>query len=260
MDDLRTQELNIDTGARPSGPYIRSVLEQVRRTRVPAPKVNHSYVDADIGQCCHAMVNSAPKEAKLFFQRLCKRGLTVDKLFEDVFARISVRLGDMWCEDDISFMDVTLAYANLQMVLHEYRAEYVGPPTQTPKARLLFATLPKETHVFGLLLLTARLEKMGYATLALAAATNEQLVAHIETGKFDAVGLSCGGRICVPHLNSALTALSAAKSQKPVLIGGILTLLHTSDETDHKVDLWSSSFAELTAFLDTNIALQFENA
>lgn len=262
MDDLRLRDVDDQTvlGAENRArPFLRSVLQEVRRVRTPQDIRKAGQIDVNIPSICSEMVRATPDEALAYVSRLCARGLTVDHLFESVFARISVSLGEQWCQDDISFADMTFAYTNLQIVLHHHRCAYVGSPPVIPKARLLFATLPKESHLFGLLLLCARLEKLGYATHSMGAAEPKEIVAKMATGTFDAVGLSCGGRIAIDHLNEALAALAQARVKTPILVGGMLAACHEPERAAHKVDLWSSSFDELTHFLDKNVVLRFQD-
>jgi methanogenic corrinoid protein MtbC1 len=262
MDDLQLRDEDYQNAPDVAGraaPYLRTVLQEVRRVRTPDMRLRQSVIDVNIPAFCAEMVRGTPSEAMSYVGRLCQRGLTVERLFESVFARASVELGDQWSQDDISFAEMTLAYTNLQLVLHHYRADYVGSPPVIPKARLLFATLPKETHLFGLLLLCARLEKQGYATHALGAAAPAMIVERLNSGTFDAVGLSCGGRVAIDHLNDTLDVLANANVKIPILVGGMLAACHKAEEAAHKVDLWSSNLDELSHFLDKNVVLRFQD-
>ena len=76
-----------------------------------------------------------------------------------LIAGVATDLGELWHNDEISFLEVTLGTGRLQQALH-----HIGRPTVSPspqRRRVLVTTVPGEQHTLGAVLTERLLEAEG---------------------------------------------------------------------------------------------------
>lgn len=99
--------------------------------------------------------------AVLYIEALSEQGLGIDRLFADLLAPAARRLGILWEEDQIDFVDVTVGMSLLHEIVHRYRPSYSFDFPDRTK-RILLQPAPGEQHTFGLLLVSDYFMKRGW--------------------------------------------------------------------------------------------------
>ncbi|MDQ0443725.1 cobalamin B12-binding domain-containing protein [Methylobacterium persicinum] len=149
-------------------------------------------------------------------------------------------LGVMWEEDLCDFLDVTEGMGRLQSVLHEAIGPQVGHGQARPGCRILLAAAPGETHTHGLQHVGGLLRDAGCETAFVEGNGPDPLAALIgalETGWYDALGLSLACDVHSSALRRAMPALRRA-SRNPtlrVVVGGALVARGGAEP-----DLWGA--------------------
>ena len=239
--------------------YLTSVLSGVRQVHDKRSPSEPDWLAAESSRCIGVLREALAGEAVAYFDRLVRRGISHEYLFEKLFPQIAIDMGEMWNCDTVSFADLSICFSSLQIVMHGLRDGYVRLDGVPARGCLLIAGLESEPHLFGPILLSAQLERLGYTVLMLGGATPETLAFEAARRPHLCVGLSCGTASARKDLSAALAAIRSASSA-PIIVGGSATAPGASFQhhsTD--VDLWGPSFEEFTAYLKTRSANQLQN-
>lgn len=105
---------------------------------------------------------------------------------------VARRLGEMWCEDEMSFATVTIGTARLQSMLREL-GETVDPPADAGGS-LVVMVLAEEFHTLGAMVLTGQLRRLGATVQLVLGRPAEEVERIVRDGDFDAVLISISNR------------------------------------------------------------------
>ncbi|MEL7215158.1 MAG: hypothetical protein AAGJ96_04375 [Pseudomonadota bacterium] len=239
--------------------YLTSVLSGVRQVHDKRAPSAPDWLAAESSRCIGVLREAPAREAAAYFDRLVQRGVSYEYMFETLFPQIAIDMGEMWNCDTVSFADLSICFSSLQIVMHGLRDGYVRLDGVPARGSLIIAGLESEPHLFGPILLSARLERLGYTVLMLGGATPETLAIEAARRSHLCVGLSCGTASARKDLAAALAAIRSASSA-PIIVGGSATAPGASfQQHSADVDLWGPSFEEFTAYLETRSANQLQN-
>ncbi|MFZ1428352.1 MAG: cobalamin B12-binding domain-containing protein [Geminicoccaceae bacterium] len=168
--------------------------------------------------------------ARNFVEEMHGRGTPVETLYLDLLAPTARRLGELWCEDNCNFTDVTVGLGRLQEVLHElsplFRAE-VEPHERG--RRVLLVPVPGEQHSFGLHMVAEFFRRTGWDVWSGSQiSSGSDLVQLVRSEWFAVVGLSLACETRVDALATGIRALRRASRNRAigVLVGGPLFIDH----------------------------------
>jgi methanogenic corrinoid protein MtbC1 len=157
-------------------------------------------------------------------QLLLSTGAAVDALLVDLLAPAARVLGTRWEQDEIDFIDVTMALWRLQMLVHEVAATpgRVAPGARSPTRRALFAVVPGDGHGFGSVVLEEIFRRDGWETVGQREATEAELLADVARDWFDVVALSASIDKSAANVGVLLADLRAASRNPGValMVGG----------------------------------------
>lgn len=104
--------------------------------------------DGDVGELARLVLGPETPEAVDFVLKLKDAGISLDRLHTELLEPTARRLGDLWTEDKIDFVDVTLGVARLQRLVHVFEG-LDQVPDYDEKRTVLLACAPGEQHSFG---------------------------------------------------------------------------------------------------------------
>ncbi len=151
-------------------------------------------------------------------------GVTVEAVYLDLLAPAARKLGDMWCEDECDFIEVTMGLWRLQEVMREIGArtpvDRVAPVSNAPRA--LFAPMPGDQHSFGALMIDEIFTRAGWNSTALPRALRKELLDAVSREPFDLVGLTLTRDCPSSAVANFITATRkvSANPHLSILIGG----------------------------------------
>lgn len=244
------------TGGR--GSYIADVLNGLRASRTDLRDQSCPGTLLTVDECVDVLASGSAIEAVQYFERVLRRGITVDTVFEVYLPRIAADLGTAWDDDRISFVDLALCFSTLQIVMHSFRDRYVGKLQPPGRGRMVIAALEGEPHLFGPIWMSARLERAGFTTLTLGGATPRKLAEAAGGGQVDCIGISCGMATAHAELDAAITAIRQS-SATAIAVGGAITGHPEARHLRERVDLWGPDWNELQDFLEKRAAFQLQN-
>lgn len=237
--------------------YLEAVVANLREICTQPPQ-SISVDKALVATCLIALTDSPRDEALAFFERLLRRGMPPEELFENIFPQIAIDLGCAWEKDTVSFADVTLIMTSLQRIAQSLRQRYISAPKQQSPSLVLIATLSGETHFFPALLIAAKLERAGFPVRLLQNATAETLIELAKRHEPLAIGLSCSTINLQQKLREVIDDIRR-KSALPILVGGVITQTDQTKILTRPVNLWGNDWDELRRYLQELASNQLQN-
>ncbi|MEM6727230.1 MAG: cobalamin-dependent protein [Pseudomonadota bacterium] len=131
------------------------------------------------------------------------------------------RLGVAWCEDEMSFADVTIGSARLQALLRDLRA----PQVTDPRALSVLVVSPEDAyHTLGAGVVADQLRRLGVAPRLAIGLPNSAVADLAEAHDFNAVMVSAAASQRLETLRELVNCIRTALSTRaPIIIGGSVT-------------------------------------
>jgi len=133
------------------------------------------------------------------------------------------RLGEMWLEDECSFVDVTLGVAHLQRLVRDFAPLYtVSDVDAGEHGSALFVTTSGEQHTFALALLGESFRRAGWTVYEAPQHTVGELCELLEQEHFDLIGFSMSYTALADALESDIEAVRRNSSfgSTRIVVGG----------------------------------------
>jgi len=154
------------------------------------------------------------------------RGHSLQTILLDLFAWAACELGELWDDDRVSFVDVTIGLCRLHEALHR-TSEQAGlraaaEPAGMPS--ILIAIAPGEQHAFGALMASELFRKEGWSVTTDTSGDPLSITKILASRRFDIAGLSVSHVAAIDGLAPLIKAMRAA-SKNPSLklvVGGQL--------------------------------------
>ena len=222
MTDELDAERSVNRGARLEKVVTENILprlallhENWRRTSSVDPP------DAEeINEFGRIVVGPDPSSAEQFFERMRERGLTVDALFETLLAPTARRLGELWFEDEVDFVDVAVGVNRLRILLEIYSNTPGGIGDQ--RRRALLISTREDRHVFGVDIVASFLRSSGWDVMTEYARTAEDNSRTVASQWFAVAGVTVSEEAHLPNAARAIEALRRASLNPAIsiMVGG----------------------------------------
>ncbi len=185
------------------------------------------------------------------------RGISVESLFEDLFAGAARRLGEMWDDDRCDFCTVTVGLGRLQRLLRELSPSF-GAEVDHPVngRRAMLSQPPDEQHSFGLSMVAEFFRRAGWEIHGGPGGSATDPAARVKAEWFDMVGFSIGSEQRLHWLKSAIADVRRASRNAHivVMVGGPLFALHPEWVTSVNADGTAKDARQAPTLAETMIA------
>jgi MerR family transcriptional regulator, light-induced transcriptional regulator len=183
-----------------------------------SPRDRNTFMDALLAD--DANLVSAVANAHL------ANGRDASTILMELFAWAARELGDLWSDDRVSFVDVTVGLCRLHEALHRF-SEQAGAPflSEDPEApSILIASAPGEQHVFGVLMAGEFFRQKGWSVTTDTSGDAGSVTRLLAARQFDIAGVSASHDGAVPGLTDLLQAMRKASRNRDVkiLVGGFI--------------------------------------
>ncbi len=154
------------------------------------------------------------------------RGHELPTLMIELFASTARELGEMWNEDQITFVEVTVGVCRLHQIVHTLTGQPDAPADigRNGSPSILIASAPGEQHVFGVLVASELFRQHDWTVFSETSGDPALIASHLANHRFDIAGISAsheGVARDLPGLIKTLRRTSRNPSVK-LLVGGPL--------------------------------------
>lgn len=199
--------------------------------RANLPTTDATITENEVGRFGAIILHDKIDDAIGLVVELGARGVSVESIMLDLLAPTAAKLGEMWEEDDVDFLDVALAIQRLHLVLRSLSGTV--RPTEEPNGiahRVLLATTPGESHIFSLMLVDQFFRGDGWDVWTLPGATEQELVELASRERFAMVGLSISCEELLPTLTRLIADIRqvTGNDMPTIMVGGPILILQPS--------------------------------
>lgn len=167
-----------------------------------------------------AISNADPFRRYEVVDAMLASGIERDEICDIYVPEIARRMGDAWCENDMSFADVTIGSARLQALLRDIDRER-DAAIATSRGSVAVMVLADEYHTLGAMVLTSQLRRLGISVRLVLGRPAGEVRRLVRENSFDAilVSVSLSGdlaqtRAILDHLRED------TEGNVPLIVGG----------------------------------------
>ncbi len=217
------------SGERRHWPRIRQIIEQkiVPSLVVPTQSVMeptdrwHAEDEASDAMVALAL-QGREDQAKENIRALSEKGVSFERLQLGLLAPAAKKIGVLWEEDNLSFVDVNLAVGTLQRLMHFIALDLHKEPLfgMSPKSICIFPE-PGAQHILGASMAARFFQHAGWQVDFLPSPTESDLRRIVAGRHIDAIGISVN-RIETAEESGALVRriVKESRNREMVTIGG----------------------------------------
>ena len=173
-----------------------------------------------------ALLSDDCELAALIIEGHLGRGHELSNVLIELCAWAAREMGEMWTDDRVSFVDVTIGVCRLHDVVHRFSgsAETAQAPAVGAAPSILIASAPGEQHVFGVLVASELFRQQGWDVTTDTSGDTNAIVRQVSSRRFDLAGLSVSHDGAVGDLTDLVSAMrkSAKNPSMKMLAGGQL--------------------------------------
>ncbi|WP_438956042.1 cobalamin B12-binding domain-containing protein [Cognatiyoonia sp.] len=216
---------------------------------------DHAPTEAEIMALCEALLSKDEIAADRIILAARRDGVSPEMLNLGYVAGAARMLGEMWDDDRVSFVEVTIASGRLYRIIRGLRHvvdETVSLPG--PDRNVLFALVPDESHTLGIEIATEVFRREGWEAEMLVGETHDAIVAVTQQRRFRSIVLVAHSEHMLANLISLVLAVRITQPLAYVVVAGkivdVVKDVTTLVGADDVIPDMESAVARLGAIVD----------
>ncbi len=198
--------------------------EVVRRLafRMPrAVKKEDLPTKSDVDLLCAALLARDDRAADRFILAARRDGVEIEAIYLGYVAGAAARLGEMWDDDQVSFIDVTMACGKLYRIIRSLRHVIApGIVDNRDECPAMFALVPGETHTLGIEIATDLFRREGWDIDQMIGLDHDSLVAQSDRRSYRAIVLVANSDGMIEPLTRLVLALRISHPLAHLVVAG----------------------------------------
>ncbi len=176
---------------------------------------------AEIADLAKLVLGPENDDALNYIMKLKDSGVSLDDLHAELLEPAARLLGELWNDDTVDFVDVTLGVSRLQRLVHLFEG-LDQIPGFDDKRRALLACAPGEQHSLGSTIVQKFLRAAGWHVWTCASSHIEEAAEITSREWFAVVGFSLGSDLHAGALATAITRIREISLNRKigVMVGG----------------------------------------
>lgn len=176
---------------------------------------------ADVAELARLILGPDDVEATRFVAGLRRQGLTIDVVYGELLEPAAQLLGQLWDQDEVDFIDVTLGVGRLQALMSVFNLTH-ELSVRPDRRRVFMLTVPGEQHGFGITMVERFLEAGGWQVTSERELPLARLAKRVEDEWFAVVGLTLSSACNLDKAAAAVAAIRARSCNRDVgvMVGG----------------------------------------
>lgn len=224
--DFRPDERSDDDGCKP--PNLLSLVRAVEAEVIPRLLSAHRAHSTptslptltDVETLANLAIESDTAGALAQIDSMMAEGVGMDAIYLNLLGATARMLGELWEQDKIGFVDVTMGLCTLHQVLFRLAPARTEHSDSPGTRRVLFAPVPGEDHVFGALIVARFFNRTGWRTWTETSISEVDLVDLIRVERFHLIGLSIACDVHHGALARTVEKIRMLPNAPRIMIGG----------------------------------------
>ncbi|WP_342075449.1 B12-binding domain-containing protein [Yoonia sp. SS1-5] len=184
---------------------------------------------SEIDLLCSALLSADEDAADRIILAARRDGVNIETIYLGYVAGAATKLGVMWEEDQVSFVDVTLASGRLYRIIrglrHIVASSLIDGRAMRPA---LFALVPGETHTLGIEMATDLFRREGWDIDMAVGTSHDALIEQSEDRHYRAIILVANSDRMIEPLTRLVLALRITQPLAHLVVAGSI-LQHYPD-------------------------------
>lgn len=198
--------------------------EVVRRLafRIPNAALRSDLPTEDeISELCDALLSPQDRAADDFILTVRRNSADIEGVYLSYVAGAARRLGQLWDEDQISFMDVTLGCGKLYRIIRGLR-HVIAPSIVKDRDEYpaMFALVPGETHTLGIEIATDIFRREGWDVDMMVGLDHDHLIEQSDRRTYRAIVLVANSDSMIEPLARLVLALRISHPMSHIIVAG----------------------------------------
>ncbi len=188
-----------------------------------------------------ALVQGDPERARDLVDEARAGGTSLDTIYLEYLARAAQHLGELWDQDRLDFLQVSVAIGRIFTVMRGLR-QVISRPREDPRRHALFISMPGDDHVLGAAIATDLFRARGWHIQLEAPFSVDDAVAALVCSRHSVVGVSASRVEQLVDLANMVLAFRFCRPEVFVIVSGPL-----AETTPHLLDLVDADDVARTA-------------
>ena len=198
--------------------------EVVRRLAFRMPNSvsrNDMPTEDEIAELCDALLSPQDRAADDFILNVRRNSADIEVVYLSYVAGAARRLGQLWDEDQISFMDATLGCGKLYRIIRGLR-HVIAPSIIKDRDEYpaMFALVPGETHTLGIEIATDIFRREGWDVDMLVGLDHDHLIEQSDRRTYRAIVLVANSDSMIDPLARLVLALRISHPMSHIVVAG----------------------------------------
>ena len=178
-----------------------------------------------LGRLQDAMLAHSPHEGRAAVRQAVMSGVRAEDIADFYVPKLARIFGEMWCDDELSFGEVTIAVSRLQTALRDLEAFWPCADRAGPRGvamATLMLVVPQDVfHTLGAFVLSGQLRRKGISVKMVLGGTGRAVTDELSRSAFGAIFISASQSDSLESLRRIIDAVQAAtEDAPPIVIGG----------------------------------------
>lgn len=170
-----------------------------------------------------AMMMPDQSTANDLVARLRQGGVSAEDLIDFYLPAVARDYGDDWCQDEMSFAEVTIGCARLQSWMRDLDSSLDLAPPAFDAPGILLVVQPEAYHSLGAMVALSQFRRLGASVRLALGPSLDTLAGWVRDGVFDMVALTASSSERLEKLRLMIERIrQAADPAPPIVIGGSL--------------------------------------
>lgn len=175
----------------------------------------------EIEELCTALVSGAADAGDRMILAARADGVAVETIYVLYVAAAARRLGEMWENDEISFVDVTVASGRLYRIIRGLRRIIDRTSDHPmPDRHVLFGLVPGETHTLGIQMAADVFRRRNWDVEMAVGDDHDVIVRRTEVSRFAAIVLIANSERRLSDLISLVLSLRITQPMAHIVVAG----------------------------------------
>ncbi|MDG1128434.1 hypothetical protein A8B83_11120 [Rhodobacteraceae bacterium EhC02] len=205
---------------------VRRLAEHPKRAQLS----DHHATGAEIDLLVKALLSDRHAAASDMLVGLQADGLPLSEVYIGYISGAARRLGQLWDNDEIGFLQVTLATSRLTAIICGLKKVFYDREG-SPKRRALFAACPGESHVMGVSMAADLFRREGWEIDLEIGQDHDDLLMAQHMGDYPVIGLSASSDAMILPLARFIRAARLLTPGALIYVAGEITHLHADIAT-----------------------------